>query len=122
MGILSGLFGSKSTATVVDSLADAGDRLFTSDDERLKWQTMMTQIKEQPHAMSELANVIAASSTSPFVAGGRSALLYCVSLVLFYQLALRDVLVITLNRHDMCAPLITGDMLQSILKMIFGGM
>ncbi len=122
MGLLSSIFGGGSASGVVDSLANAGDRLFTSDEERLQWQTMMEKIKTEPLAMREMVNVITASSSSPFVAGGRSAIMYGVALILVYQLAIRDVLVIALHRTDMCSPLITSDMLQSVLKMFFGGM
>lgn len=121
MSFFGRFFGSQATASVVDSLANAGDRLFTSDDERLKWQAMMQKIKAEPATLREFANVVLASSTSPFVAGGRSALMYGVAFVLIYQLALRDILVIVFNRPEMCAPLINADTLNSVLGMFFGG-
>lgn len=122
MSLFGKLFGTKATTSIIDSLANAGDRLFTSDDERLKWQTLMQQIKAQPAAMRELTGIIAASSSSAFVAGGRSAIQYALAAVIGYHLFLRDLLVMLLDRPDMCDPLFTVEQLQSILNMFFGAL
>lgn len=122
MSLLGKLFGGSAATGVIDSLANAGDRLFTSDEERLQWQTMMEKIKTQPIAMREMVNVITASSTSPFVAGGRSAIQYALAIIIGYNLCIRDMLILILDRHGVCQPAFGMEQLLGILKMFFGGM
>lgn len=68
----------------IQALAKAGDEIFTSDEERLKLGNELEEIKQKPHLMQALANVTAANHRSPFVAGGRPALLWVAALGLFF--------------------------------------
>jgi hypothetical protein len=65
-------------------IGEAGDSLFTSDEERLKLSNDLEEIKQKPQLMQALANVTAAHHRTVFVAGGRPALLWVAALGLFF--------------------------------------
>lgn len=79
MGILSGLFGG-GTATAVDAVGNAFDKLFTSDDERAQAQAVLEKLRQKPYIIQAEINKVAASHKSWFVAGGRPALLWVASI------------------------------------------
>lgn len=80
MSFLTDLFTSDNP---IEQLGKAGDALFTSDEERKKLDNDLAEIKQKPYLMQALANVTAANHRSPFVAGGRPALLWVAAMGLF---------------------------------------
>ncbi|MCG3884109.1 hypothetical protein I3271_05365 [Photobacterium leiognathi] len=80
MSLLSFLFSDKrkEADSIIDSVGDTCDKLFTSDEERKEMQVKLERLS--------------ALNKSTFVAGGRSAILYAVALVFMYQAIGRDVL------------------------------
>lgn len=82
MGIINLLTGG-GLAKTVDSIGNAFDKTFTSDEERAQAEAVLTKLKQQPHILQAMANNIAASHTSWFVAGGRPFILWVSGLNLF---------------------------------------
>lgn len=79
MSWLAAVFGG-GAAGLVDSVGDAGDRLFTSDEERLKWQAVRAQMA------TDLEKTWAAHR-SIFVAGARPFIMWVCGFGLAYQVA-----------------------------------
>lgn len=73
----------------IKAIGEAGDKLFTSDEERLKLSNDLEEIKQKPQLMQALANVTAASHRNWFVAGGRPALMWVAALGLFFYFPVR---------------------------------
>jgi len=88
MNFLASLFSS-STGTVIDSIGEAGDKLFTSDEDRLQLSNELAEIKQKPYLMQAMANVKAASSRHWFTSGGRPSLLWVAAIGLFFFFPVR---------------------------------
>lgn len=71
MGILSFLGMGGEAKGVIEALSDAGDKIFTSDEERAQWEATLTKIAQKPHLMQAEINKIEAGHRSIFVAGWR---------------------------------------------------
>lgn len=108
----------------VDSLGKAGDALFTSDEERAQWATVMEQVKQQPKMAQALITFASTQSTSTFVAGARSAVLYVLAVVLGYNLVLRDILIMCLHLkpEEVPAMAIGVDTLLKFIGALSGAM
>lgn len=76
--LLKMLFSSKTTEVqgIVKSIGTTLDNLITSDEERKELQVQLERLSSLHQ--------------SPFVAGGRSAIMYALSLILIYQAVFRD--------------------------------
>lgn len=109
---------------VVDSLGKAGDALFTSDEERAQWATVMEQVKQQPKMAQALITLVSTQSSNKFVAGGRAAVLYVLAFVLAYDLVLREVLIMALHLKPDQVPVsaIGVDVLLKFVGTMFGAM
>ena len=107
LGSVLGLFTGGSKANEADSivkdLGDAGDKLFTSDEERKEWQEKIEKLY--------------AYNKSSFVAGGRSAIMYCVAVVLLYDAVIRDFIGICIGQDHL--PPATVD-IGKLLGRVFG--
>lgn len=80
---------SAGAASVVGSIGEAGDKLFTSDQDRLQFRNEYEEIKQKPMLMQAMANTASAAHRSAFVAGGRPALLWVAALGLFFFFPVR---------------------------------
>ena len=83
MSILSKIFSS-GTSSIIDSIGEAGDKLFTSDADKLQLNNELQEIKQKPMLMQAMANLRAASSRHWFTSGGRPSLLWVASMCLFF--------------------------------------
>lgn len=108
MGLLTGMLakiGIGKTAEVVgeaatgviDALGDAGDKLFTSDEERAQWAVMLEKVKQEPLQLQAIITAISTASPSPFVANARAWVLYALAFVLVYGVVVRDALILSLG-------------------------
>lgn len=70
MGILS-FFGGSAAAAPITAIGNVLDALFTSDDERLDKQALLTKLAQQPNLAQVELNKVEAQHRSLFVAGWR---------------------------------------------------
>mgnify|MGYP006442695747 FL=1 len=75
MGILGKIFGG-ATASPIDALGNAFDKIFTSDEERQQAEALLEKLKQKPFLVQAEINKVAAAHRNWFVAGGRPALLW----------------------------------------------
>lgn len=71
MGILSKLFSVGDASSTVEAVGKGLDSLFTSDEERLDKQAILTRLAQKPAAMQVELNKVEAGHRSLFVAGWR---------------------------------------------------
>ena len=74
MGILSFLGGGAAVATPITAVGNVLDALFTSDEERLDKQALLTKLAQQPNLAQVELNKVEAMHRSIFVAGWRPAI------------------------------------------------
>ncbi|MBU2714057.1 3TM-type holin [Zooshikella harenae] len=110
--------------TVVSSVMEGLDDLFTSDEERLKAHNKTLETLNQPHILQALTTLEEAKHPSIFVSGWRPGLGWlCVGL-LTYAWVLRDLIIIALslaNRPDVVKllPTIdTGELITLVLTLL----
>ncbi|WP_318491918.1 hypothetical protein [Photobacterium leiognathi] len=112
MGFVSRIFKNKAkekTTSLISEITDMGDKWFTSDEERKALQVKLEEL--------------AALNPHPFVAGGRAALLWGLALVVFYQLAGREILIMCLGITNPPAPLIDiQQFITHIFKLLAGAL
>ena len=65
-----GIFGG-GIADPIEALGKTADSLFTSDEERLKAQRDIEELRQKPYVMQILTNITEAGHRSVFVAGWR---------------------------------------------------
>lgn len=92
MSFLSKLFGG-TAAQPIEALGNVFDKVFTSDDERLKAQAVLDKIAMQPTLLQNEINKIEASHRSVFVAGWRPFIGWVCGSALAYNFIFRDLLV-----------------------------
>jgi hypothetical protein len=80
---------SAGASSVIDSVGNAGDKLFTSDQDRLQFKNEYEEIKQKPMLMQAMANVKAAQSRHWFTSGGRPWLLWVAGMGLFFFFPVR---------------------------------
>ena len=73
MGFLSGLLGG-SAAAPITAVGNVLDSLFTSDEEKLDKQALLTKLAQQPNLAQVELNKVEAGHRSIFVAGWRPAI------------------------------------------------
>ncbi len=71
MGLLSFLGGGAAVAAPITAIGNVLDALFTSDDERLDKQALLTKLAQQPNLAQVELNKVEAQHRSTFVAGWR---------------------------------------------------
>lgn len=71
MGILSILTGGKAVAQPVEAVGNVLDKLFTSDEEKLDKQALLTKLAQAPNLAQVELNKVEAQHRSTFVAGWR---------------------------------------------------
>ena len=117
---------SSGAASVVGSIGKAGDKLFTSDQDRLQFRNEYEEIKQKPMLMQAMANITAASHRSAFVAGGRPALLWVAALGLFFFFPVRYAVgtyiwaKLSLQTDVIMAFPFTGNALMELVGMVLG--
>lgn len=82
MGFLDKIIG-KASAQPIEAVGNVLDKLFTSDDERLDKQALLTKLAQQPNLAQVELNKVEASHRSIFVAGARPFILWVCGLGLF---------------------------------------
>ena len=84
MGLISTLFGTPSIAQPIEAIGNVLDKLFTSDDERLTKEILLTRLAMSPQlAQLEIAK-IEAQHKSIFVSGARPFIIWCCGLGLLF--------------------------------------
>ena len=73
MSFLSGIFGSAAAAPIT-AVGNVLDALFTSDEEKLDKQALLTKLAQQPNLAQVELNKVEAQHRSIFVAGWRPAI------------------------------------------------
>jgi len=87
MGIFDWLKGSSPAdvaASTAGAVVEGLDSLFTSDDERAKWEHLRAKLEQEPHLLQALTNKVEAAHPSTFVAGWRPALGWTCAAGLFF--------------------------------------
>jgi hypothetical protein len=105
---------------VIDSLGEAGDKLFTSDEERAYWAATLEKVRQQPQLLQGAISMVMAKSPNPFIAGARAAMLYTLALIAFYNLVVRDLLILVMGLHDAPPPAISVEALLKFIGGMFG--
>lgn len=75
MGLLGNLFGGAASEPV-EAIGNAFDKIFTSDEEKMKARAVLERLRQEPFIVQAEINKVAAAHRSWFVAGGRPALLW----------------------------------------------
>ena len=91
MSWLSKIFSTTST-NPIEAIGQAGDALFTSDQERLQLNNDLEEIKQKPMLMQALANVTAANHRTVFVAGARPFLMWVCGLGFLFAFVINPIL------------------------------
>lgn len=98
---------SQAQKSLISEITSMGDKWFTSDQERKELQTKL--------------EALAATNPHPFVAGGRSAILWALAIVVIYQIAGREILILCLGIQNPPAPLIDIQVfITHIFKLLAG--
>lgn len=92
MGIFSKLLGG-ATAEPIKAVGSIADELFTSDDERLDKQALLTRIAQRPHLAQARITLREAAHRTVFVAGWRPFIGWVCGWNLLYLTFLRDLIV-----------------------------
>lgn len=91
MSWLSNLFAG-GASNVIEAIGEAGDKIFTSDDERNQFQLELTKVKQNPMLMQAMINVNQAQHRSVFVAGARPFLLWVCGLGFLFAFVINPIL------------------------------
>lgn len=91
MGWLSNLFSS-GASSVIESIGEAGDKIFTSDDERNQFELELKKVKQSPMLMQAMINVNQAQHRSVFVAGARPFLMWVCGLGFLFAFVVNPLL------------------------------
>lgn len=91
-------------AKVVEAVGNAGDQLFTSDEEKAQWSVMMAKVKQAPLMMQAVISANSVQSTSKFIAWSRSALIWVLVFSLGYNLLIRDFVVLVMKLDPATVP------------------
>ena len=91
MSWLSDLFKG-GASNVIEAIGEAGDKIFTSDDERNQFQLELTKVKQNPMLMQAMINVNQANHRSVFVAGARPFLMWVCGLGFLFAFVINPVL------------------------------
>lgn len=87
MGFLNKLFGGGGES-VIGAFGDAGDKLFTSDEERAQWQAVKMKMALNAAMVGAEIDKAMLSHRSLFVAGGRPFIIWVCGFGLLYQIFL----------------------------------
>lgn len=91
MSWFSDLFSSTAAAPI-DAIGSVFDKLFTTDDERLAAEAVMTKLKMHPAELQVELNKVEAGHRSMFVAGWRPFIGWVCGVALLYNFIIRDIL------------------------------
>ena len=125
MSWLTSLFSS-GASDLVSQIGEAGDKLFTSDQERDQLKNDLAEIKQKPALMQAMANVKSASHRHWFVAGGRPSLLWVAAFGLFIYFPIRYAVgtyiwaKLSLQMNELQAYPFTGENLMELVAMLLG--
>jgi hypothetical protein len=90
-GIIASILGG-SAAKPIEAVGNVLDGLFTSDDERLSHEEVLTRLAQQPNLAQVELNKVEAAHRSIFVAGWRPAIGWVCALALLYQFVIQPLL------------------------------
>lgn len=91
MSILGKLFGG-AAAEPIEALGNVFDKVFTSDEDRLKAQAVLDEIAQKPHILQAEINKIEAAHRSVFIAGWRPAIGWVCSIGLAFPFLINPIL------------------------------
>lgn len=91
MGWLDKILGG-TVAEPIEAVGNVVDKLFTSDDERLTHEEVLTRLKQKPQLAQIELNKVEAQHRSMFVAGWRPALGWVCAIGLFFPYVINPVL------------------------------
>lgn len=95
--------------TLISDITGMVDNLFTSDAERKVLQAKL--------------EALAATNPHPFVAGGRSAIMWCIALVVLYNVAIREIIILFLGIQNPPAPLVDiQELITHVFKLLAGSL
>jgi len=125
-GILASILGG-SAAKPIEAVGNVMDKLFTSDDERLTHEEILTRLAQQPNLAQVELNKIEAAHRSIFVAGWRPAIGWVCATALLYQFVIQPLLVYALLIHSPGTPpppeLDFGPLMTVVLSLLgLGGL
>ncbi|MCK5615337.1 hypothetical protein KAR91_76445 [Candidatus Pacearchaeota archaeon] len=93
MNILGTLLGGNTIASPVQAIGNVFDKLFTSDEERMKAQVVLDKLAQHPAELQVELNKLEAQHRSIFVAGWRPFIGWTCGLGLGYAWLLRPVII-----------------------------
>ena len=99
----------KQAQKLIGEITGMVDNLFTSDAERKVLQTKL--------------EALAAANPHAFIAGGRSAIMWCLALAVLYNVAIREILILFLGVQNPPAPLVdTQELITHVFKLLAGSL
>lgn len=109
-------------AGVVEAFGSAGDKLFTSDEEKAQWAVLMEKAKQSPALIQAVITANAATSGSKFASWARPALIWVLVASLGYNMLIRDFVIMAFHvaPADIPASPLSVNMIVSLLGQLMG--
>lgn len=101
----------------IDAIGNAIDKVFTTDEERMKAQALLDKLRLQPEILNLEINKLTVQHKSRFIAGGRSFIIYVCGAGLLYAACIAPLLFQLFNWP--MAP-INESVLKDLLYAILG--
>jgi len=130
MGLLSMLGLGAPTATsvengavgVIEAIGDAGDKLFTSDEEKAQWSVLMEKAKQSPAMIQAVITANEEKNSSKYIAAARATLIYALVASLTYNLLIRDFVIMAFHvlPADVPASPLSVSMILNVLGQLMG--
>lgn len=116
-GWLSSIFTAKGTASAVDAIGSAVDKVFTSDEEREQAKATLEKLAQRPHILQAEITKLEASHRSPFVAGWRPAIGWVCAIGLMFPFVINPILQWTTGDPG---PVLPTDALINLVLALIG--
>lgn len=107
---------------VIEAFGSAGDKLFTSDEEKAQWAVLMEKAKQSPALIQAVITANESTSGSKFASWARPALIWVLVASLGYNLLLRDFVIMAFHvaPADIPASPLSVNMVMSVLGQLMG--
>jgi len=116
---VSGLFSpsNNSNSTPIEAIGKTIGELFTSDDERLTHQEILTKLAQAPQTAQQEINKLEAQSRSTFVSGWRPAIGWVCAVALLFNFVLNPLIQWIVGSTG---PVIDQDMIMKLVWALLG--
>lgn len=115
MSFFSKLLG-ESAAKPIEAIGNTFDKLFTSDEEKLQAEAVLTKLAQQPHILQAEINKIEAGHRSVFVAGWRPCIGWVCAIGLAFPFIVNPILQWATGQPGPVLP--TADLMSVVLALL----